>query len=90
MGDSNLDPTCSNELEHTSADKPGSTLDTLSINSGYWRAATDSSIILECHNKAACRGGRTGTDTFCADGYMGACEWRLGKSHAVSSNECLP
>ena len=72
--DSNLDPTCSNALAHTTAIKPGNTLETLSVAKGYWRATNTSSNILACFNKAACLGGQTGAETFCDDGYMGPCE----------------
>ena len=74
LGDSNLDATCSNELEHTTATGPVNTLETLSIDKGYWRATNASSDILACFNKAACLGGQTGSATFCDDGYMGPCE----------------
>ena len=74
VDDSNLDATCSMALEHTTATGPDSTLETLSIDEGYWRATTTSSDILPCFNKAACLGGQTGSATVCDDGYMGPCE----------------
>ena len=71
----NLAPTCSKALEHTSANERGNTLESLSIDSGYWRATVKSSTILACYNKDACLGGQTGADTVCDDGYMGPCEY---------------
>ena len=82
----NIDPQCSITLEHTTSGKPGSTLNTLSVDKGYWRTTVDSDNILPCYNTAACLGGQTGSENFCSDGYKGACEnakrasavaWRL-------------
>lgn len=73
---SDVTPTCEVPLEHTSADKDGLSLETLKIDEGYWRATTESVIILGCYNADACRGGETGADSFCASGYQGLCERR--------------
>jgi len=67
-------PTCSSPLAHTEADKPRTTLETLTISPGYWRATNQSKDILECFNRDACNGGRTGAERFCASGYTGPCE----------------
>lgn len=67
-------PICSTALEHTTTNGSGSTLETLSVDEGYWRATSDSNTILPCYNVKACAGGQTGTETFCNDGYSGACE----------------
>ncbi|CAN0382790.1 unnamed protein product [Ectocarpus sp. 12 AP-2014] len=69
--DSTVTPTCEVPLEHTSADEDGLTLETLKIDQGYWRATTESVIILACYNADACAGGKTGADSFCASGYQG-------------------
>lgn len=37
-----LTPTCEVSLEHTTAEEPGLTLETLNIDRGYWRATTES------------------------------------------------
>ncbi|CAM9692446.1 unnamed protein product, partial [Ectocarpus sp. 12 AP-2014] len=50
-------PTCEAPLEHTNAEEPGLTLETLNIDGGYWRTTTDSDDILACYNPDACRGG---------------------------------
>lgn len=70
-------------LEHTTSREPGSRLNTLSVDKGYWRATADSDNILPCYNTAACRGGQTGEETFCDDGYMGACKSTLRVSPHV-------
>ena len=69
-----LTPVCEVPLLHTTATEPGSTLETLNIEGGYWRATITSKKILACYNPNACSGGRTGTDSFCASGYDGPCE----------------
>ncbi|CAM9498222.1 unnamed protein product [Ectocarpus sp. 8 AP-2014] len=62
-------PVCKVRLEHTTAEGPGTTLETLTISSGYWRATNKSEIILACYNADACSGGETGAD--CSPGYKG-------------------
>ncbi|CAN0186742.1 unnamed protein product, partial [Hapterophycus canaliculatus] len=49
------------------------TLETLSIDKGFWRATPSSRDILPCHNPDACLGGQTGAADFCAAGYEGPC-----------------
>ena len=67
-------PVCWAPLEHTTVTEPGSTLEALNIEGGYWRATNTSDIILACHNADACSGGVSGADGFCASGYTGPCE----------------
>lgn len=67
-------PICSIVLEHTTADEPGATLETLSVSPGYWRATRRSDTVLACYNSDACLGGQTGEDSYCAAGYTGPCE----------------
>lgn len=67
--------TCEAPLEHTLANEDGVTLDTLSLENGYWRATSESDHILACYNEDACIGGQTGATNFCASGYTGPCEW---------------
>lgn len=85
VNDSNFDPTCSDALEHTSANEPGVTLKTLSVSRGYWRATTESTTILACYNTLACKGGQTGAEAFCDSGYMGPCECDPTERYTVSS-----
>jgi len=93
---SDVTPTCVVPLEHTKANQPGLTLETLSIDGGYWRTTAESDNILACHNPDACSGGQTGTDSFCASGYKGPCEgvgekascWsKYLRTHAL---DCVP
>ena len=67
-------PACEAPLEHTTAIDPGTILETLNINEGFWRATNKSDNILACYNPDACSGGQTGADDFCAPGYKGPCE----------------
>ena len=67
-------PVCEVPLEHTTAEGPGVTVDTLTIARGYWRATNQSEKILACYNADACIGGETGADGYCSPGYKGACE----------------
>lgn len=71
MGSSGTVPTCTKALDNTGAEA-GSTIETISIHQGYWRATNISRIVRECYNFHACRGGQTGSSTFCEDGYEGA------------------
>lgn len=70
---STVTPECDAPFEHSSADRVGVTLETLSIEKGYWRATNESDSILACYNVDACYGGQTGSDSFCAPGYKGPC-----------------
>lgn len=64
-------------IEHATSPGGVTTIQELSINEGYWRATEDSLNILECYNKQACRGGKTGAPNFCRQGYEGPCEYHL-------------
>ena len=65
-------PTCEMALEHTTSN--GGTIEELAINDGYWRATSDSTVILECYYAKACNGGVTGDPDYCKRGYKGACK----------------
>ncbi|CAM9846642.1 unnamed protein product [Sphacelaria rigidula] len=88
----NVVSTCEAPLEHTDATKPGTTLETLNIASGYWRATSDSDNILACYNADACNGGQTGADDYCAPGYTGpycaVCEADYSPSLSYSCTRC--
>ena len=67
-------PTCLEAIEHSSS--PGGnlvTLETLSIEAGYWRATNHSTAVLPCYNTDACVGGMTGSPDYCNEGYTGPC-----------------
>lgn len=69
-----LVPICASALEHSNSSGGTTTLETLSIDSGYWRANTTSDKVLACFNADACLGGVTGMDGYCREGYEGPCE----------------
>ena len=85
----NYTQTCAAPLEHTVAEEPGVTLETLKIEPGYWRTSNESDNILACYNAVACVGGGAGAETLCAPGYKGPCEAGF-KSHALSRRLLLP
>lgn len=62
-------------IEHATSPGGVTTIQEILINEGYWRASEDSLNILECYNKQACRGGKTGASNFCRQGYEGPCEY---------------
>lgn len=71
-------------LEHST--RPSghlATLETLSIDPGYWRATNKSTKILKCYNEDACTGGLTGSSGYCLEGYTGPCEFSMSKSTDV-------
>lgn len=61
-------------IEHASSGGGVTTIEELFIHEGYWRATANSTNVLECYSRDACRGGVTGTAGFCGEGYQGACE----------------
>lgn len=72
--DGDITPACEAPFEHTTANEPGLSLETLNVSRGYWRATDNSTNILACYNPDACNGGLTGADNYCASGYKGPCE----------------
>lgn len=62
-------------IEHASSGGGVTTIEELEIDQGYWRATPISTHALECYNGDACRGGLTGADDYCSEGYHGACKW---------------
>ncbi|CAM9486217.1 unnamed protein product [Scytosiphon promiscuus] len=88
----NVTPSCDSPLEHTTAEEPGVTLETLSVDSGYWRPNNESETILACYNADACVGGQTDSDEFCATGYTGpycaVCEAGYSSSLSRTCNRC--
>ena len=71
-----------------------STLETLTLKSGYWRIAATSTEIYECRKKNACVGGPNFTDGgagYCEHGYIGPLCDVCDKNffYDVGSDECL-
>ncbi|CAN0383488.1 unnamed protein product, partial [Laminaria digitata] len=48
------------------------TLESLHLQTGYWRSSDASKEIRECYEEAACIGGERG---LCASGYKGPCKY---------------
>eukprot|EP00752_Nemacystus_decipiens_P008479 g7576.t1 len=71
FGEPLLEPTCSDVLEHSNSSGGNTTIETLSVEPGYWRATTVSPNVFECYNADACLGGLTGEAAFCREGYRG-------------------
>lgn len=66
-------PACAATLDHTTSLERTGTLETLDLDSGYWRATDTSSNILSCFSEDACEGGAA-VGSYCATGYEGPCE----------------
>ncbi|CAI2380520.1 unnamed protein product [Moneuplotes crassus] len=61
---------CSKCIQHTTCEGG----DEMVLHSGYWRKNKNSTDLIECPNKDACKGGFSATNTFpvnCATGYDG-------------------
>ncbi|CAN0460501.1 unnamed protein product, partial [Ectocarpus sp. 12 AP-2014] len=64
-------PTCSDVMDHGTSTGGNVTLETLSIDPGYWRATPSSKEILPCYNADACLGGVTDAAGYCLESYEG-------------------
>lgn len=69
------EPICLGELRHSTSAGGNTTLESLLIERGYWRATNTSMEILACYNAKACLGGLTGGKGYCSKGYKGPCEF---------------
>ena len=67
-------PYCEGAMPHSISNGRATTIETLSILPAYWRATSISKTVLPCYFPDACRGGVTGTPTYCQKGYEGPCE----------------
>lgn len=67
-------PTCIQAMQHSTSSGGGTTLETVSINPGFWRATSTSKDLLACYRDEACLGGVTGSPDYCANSYEGPCE----------------
>ncbi|CAN0045690.1 unnamed protein product, partial [Scytosiphon promiscuus] len=68
----NAFPTCAELMAHSESAGGNTTLATVSIDPGYWRATNSSTEVLACYNADACLGGVTGRAGYCQEGYEGA------------------
>ena len=69
-----LRPVCEELPDHAQSRDGKATLKTLEVDPGYWRATSESRNILACYNEKACRGGVTGNQAYCLEGYEGPCK----------------
>lgn len=67
-------PICTQVMQHSTSFGGGTTLETVSINPGFWRATSTSKEIFACYRDEACLGGVTGSPDYCANSYEGPCE----------------
>lgn len=72
----NLVPTCAEVMAHSESAGGNTTVATVLIHPGYWRATTFSLLIdvSACYHADACLGGVTGRAGYCREGYEGPCE----------------
>lgn len=68
------EPVCLEMMEHSNAAGGNATVESLSIDRGYWRATNTSVNIFPCYNPGACVGGVTGAEDYCHVGYRGPCK----------------
>ena len=65
-------------MEHATSSGGATTLQTVSIERGFWRATSTSTDVLACFRAEACLGGITGSSSYCRNGYEGPCEQSPG------------
>lgn len=73
--DPTLEPMCLEVMPHATSTGGPTTVETVSIDPGFWRATDSSTEVLACYNPDACLGGMTGTSGFCLESYSGPCGW---------------
>eukprot|EP00904_Undaria_pinnatifida_P012520 jgi/Undpi1/8399/HiC_scaffold_25.g10867.m1 len=64
-------PVCEEVPSGATASSKGTTVETLSLEEGYYRTSNTSHAVLECYQKSACLGGIAVGDSSCASGYKG-------------------
>ncbi|CAM9133326.1 unnamed protein product [Ectocarpus sp. 8 AP-2014] len=73
FAEGSLAPICTEVMDHSTSDGGNVTLQTLSIDRGFWRASASSTEVLACYHADACLGGVTGASGYCEEGYEGPC-----------------
>lgn len=79
-----LAPVCTDVMDHSTSKGGNITLQSLSIEKGYWRPTASSIEVLACYNADACLGGVTGTSGYCLDGYEGPCTCLICRFSSVA------
>ncbi|CAN0412480.1 unnamed protein product, partial [Pylaiella littoralis] len=86
-------PVCTAQMEHTRSEGGATTIETLKVDRGFWRATNSSRVILACYNENACVGGRAGPSSFCQLGYEGpycsVCSEGYSMSLAFTCTKCV-
>ena len=54
----------------------GTTIANLELEKGHFRTSDESDVVVECYRSEACVGGND-PDEYCADGYEGACKYKV-------------
>lgn len=72
-------PLCAAPPYGTTALSEGTTLAALTLDKGYYRTSNRSHDVHKCYNEDACVGGND-TEKYCASGYQGPCEDKVGET----------
>ena len=83
-------PYCEVAMAHSTSNGSSTTIESLSIDPGYWRSTATSKNVLVCYHTDACRGGVTGSSDFCRKGYQGPCELGSGGNIFLKKNQNAP
>ena len=67
-------PICTQVMEHATSSGGATTLPTVSIDRGFWRATSTNRDVRPCYRADACLGGVTASSGYCRNGYEGQCE----------------
>lgn len=65
---------CQPVMDYATSLEANGTLESLSIQQGFWRSSGTSKEIRECYEESACVGG---TGSYCQEGYQGPRECRV-------------
>ena len=69
-------PSCQAIPSGTVATSIATTVESLTLEKGFYRTSKESDVVMECYRSEACLGG-SDPDEYCAEGYEGACECRV-------------
>lgn len=66
-------PSCEELPTGAKAVSSGTTVESITLEEGYYRTSNESHVILECHRRGACVGG-VDANNYCAAGFEGPCK----------------
>eukprot|EP00904_Undaria_pinnatifida_P003224 jgi/Undpi1/12902/HiC_scaffold_7.g02568.m1 len=85
-------PICIETMDHTTSSGGATTIRTVSIDPGFWRATSTTRDVFACYRDEACLGGVTATHAYCRNGYEGPycsiCSEGYGASFGFSCDKC--